>query len=304
MKHTIIPSRHILHLAALALPLCSLALGQDPSPVPNPILRDGFGRPQQKLQLSNPITLPAGAWLSVRLNQGLSTKRNLPGDSFTASLAQPLVAEGIVLARRGQMVSGRVVEVQRAGRVKGTSRLGIELTEISLIDGQQLAVRTQLVETRAGSSNGRDTAAVAGTTATGAAIGAAAAGASGAGLGAIAGAGASIIGVLATRGRDTEIFPEESLAFRTVAPLTVSTERSAHAFQSVQQDDFTPASTFQQRVSRPATVFAPGNFYNYWGPGFYGPGAGFYYLPRFYGRGFARGGFGGGFGRDGFGRRW
>lgn len=287
----------ILPIACLAIQTSLLA--QSPDPAPTPILRDGFGRPQQQLQLPNQITLPAGAWLSVRLNQGLSTKRNLPGDTFTASLAQPLVAEGIVLARRGQMVSGRVVEVQRAGRVKGTSRLGIELIEISLIDGQQLAVRTQLVETRAGTSNGRDTAAVAGTTATGAIIGAAAAGGSGAGLGAIAGAGASLIGVLATRGRDTEIFPEESLAFRTVAPLSISTERSAHAFQSVQQDDFTPAPSFQQRLTRPA-FFNPNpwanNWGNYWGPGFFGPGPGFYYSPRFFANR--------GFGNRGFGRRW
>jgi hypothetical protein len=301
MKNSI---RYYLSLAALAAQCSVLALAQEAAPA---VARDGFGRIAQPQAIPAQITIPAGAWLSVRINQGLSTKRNTVGDTFTASLSQPLVADGMVLARRGQMVSGRVVEVQRAGRVKGTSRLGIELTEIGLVDGQQIPVRTQLVETSGGASTGRDAGAVAGTTAAGAAIGGAAAGGSGAGLGAIAGAGAAIIGVLATRGRDTEIYPEESIAFRTLAPVSVSTERSAQAFQSVQQDDFAPNQNFQQRVTRPATLYGPGNFYaggfyspNYWGPGFFGPGLGFYHSPRFFGGGFGRGGFG----RGGFGRRW
>jgi hypothetical protein len=307
--------RSFLSIAALAAQCTVLVFAQESTP-PQATSRDGFGRITQAQPIPAQITIPAGAWLSVRINQGLSTKRNTVGDTFTASLSQPLVADGMVLARRGQMVSGRVVEVERAGRVKGPSRLGIELTEISLVDGQQLPVRTQLVETRGGSSNGRDVGAVAGTTAAGAAIGGAAAGGSGAGLGAIAGAGAAVIGVLATRGRDTEIYPEETIAFRTLAPVSVSTERSGQAFQSVQQDDFSPNQNFQPRVTRPATLPGPANFIaggfyspnywgNYWGPGFFGPGLGLYYSPRFYGGGFGRGGFGrGGFGRGGFGRRW
>ena len=113
------------------------------------------------------LTIPAGTWISVRTDQALSSDHNQPGDAFTATLAQPLVASGFVVARRGQTISGRVVEAVKAGKVKGTSHLGLELTDIALVDGQQLPVRTQLIQYSGGTSQGRDAAAIGTTTAIG-----------------------------------------------------------------------------------------------------------------------------------------
>ncbi len=146
-----------------------------------------------------------------------------------ATLAEPLIANGIVVARRGQTVMGRVVETTKSGRVKGTARMALEVVEIGLVDGQIMPVRTQFVESVSGTSKGRDAEAVLTTTGAGAAVGAVAAGGAGAGLGAIAGAGASMIGVLVTRGRSVEIYPEDLLTFRTPAPVAIPTEKAAHA---------------------------------------------------------------------------
>ena len=238
------------------------------------------------------LTLPAGSWITVRVNQPLSSDRNQPGDPFTATLAQPLIANGFVVARRGQMVAGRVAETQKAGHVKGTSRLGLQLTELGLVDGQQIPLRTQLVDRKGDTSVGRDVGAVGTTTGVGAAIGAAAGGGFGAGMGAIAGAGASIIGVLATRGRATEIYPEMALTFRLEAPVAISTERSEQAFQPVGQEDYEQRGFDRERPQmrpRPSLYGGPGVY----GPGYYSPfvyGPSFYFHsgPRFYGRGFGR----------------
>lgn len=238
---------------------------------------------------SSQLTLPAGAWITVRVNEPLSSDQNRPGDGFSATLAQPLVADGFVIARRGQTIGGRVAESQKAGRTKGTSRLAIELTEISLVDGQQLPVRTQLVEYTGGTSKGRDATAIATTTGIGAAIGAAADGGFGAGMGAIAGAAASTIGVLVTRGRPTVILPEATLTFRTLAPLTISTERAGQAFPLVRQEDYEPRQ-LQRRVSAPSLyppMYYPGYYAPY--PYFYGPSFFYYSRPVFFhGRGFRR----------------
>ena len=241
------------------------------------------------------LSLPAGTWVSVRLDQILSSDRNQVGDSFTATLAQPLIANGIVVARRGQTVAGRVAEATKGGRVKGTSRLGIEIIELSLVDGSQLPVRTQLMSSTAGTTKGRDAAAVATTTGVGAAIGAAAAGGSGAGLGAVAGLGAAAIGVLASRGRATELYPEDLVTFRTLAPLQISTQQAEHAFQPIRQEDY-PANQLQDRSPRQTVQIAPlRNFYDpFWGPTFgygWGPGWSYYGGPRGFiggGRGFRR----------------
>ena len=61
-----------------------------------------------------------------------------------ARLLEPIVANGLLIARRGETVSGIVSEAKKAGRVSGTSRLGLELTEIQLADGRQVQVKTTL----------------------------------------------------------------------------------------------------------------------------------------------------------------
>lgn len=237
---------------------------------------DPAGAPYEVSLPPAQLTLPAGAWITVRVNQTLSSDRNRPGDDFTATMAQPLVVSGLVIARRGQTVGGRVADAQLAGRARGTSRLGLELTEISIVDGQQLPVLTQLIEYQGGTSVGQDATAVAAGTGLGAAIGAVAGGGRGAGIGAMAGAAAATIGVLVTRGRPTVVYPESVLTFRTLAPLTISTERSEQAFQPVSQQDYEPQRLQRRAGPPPARVPRPAYYSNY----YYWPYRPFYSGPR------------------------
>jgi len=223
--------------------------------------------------LPTQLTLPGGTWISVRTDEVLSSDRNLPGDVFSVTLAQPLVANGFVVARRGQILSGRVAEAVKAGRVKGTSRLALELTDVTLADGQNMPVHTQLVQYSGGTSQGRDAAAIGTTTGIGAAVGAAAGGGAGAGIGAGAGAAAATIGVLLTRGRPTEVYPEALLTFRTQEPLTISTDRSTLAFVPVRQEDYAPDT----QPGRPQLARRRPGYGGYpypYPPYLYGPGYG------------------------------
>ena len=52
------------------------------------------------------MTLNAGTMIPVRLVDGLTSERNLPGDSFTATLDKELVVDGFVIAERGARVEG------------------------------------------------------------------------------------------------------------------------------------------------------------------------------------------------------
>src|SRR3984893_11020142 len=153
------------------------------------------------------ITIPAGTWIAVRVNEPLSSDHNQPGDYFTATLVQPIVANGRVIARRGETVSGVVSEAKKAGRVEGLSRLGLELTEITLADGDQVQVRTKMMERHGDTSFGRDAVGIGATVGTGAAIGAAVNGGGGAGIGAAAGVLVSTIGGIMTRGNTAVIEP-------------------------------------------------------------------------------------------------
>jgi len=249
------------------------------------------------------LNLAAGTYVTVRLNQALSSDRNQAGDAFSASLVQPIIVDGVIVAQRGQTLGGRVAEAQKAGRVEGTSRLQLQLTDLTLVDGQVLPIQSQLITRNGPTSVGRDAGAIAGTTAVGAAIGAGVGWGTGAAIGAGAGAVVGTLGVLLTRGHPTIIGPESVLTFRVESPVTISTERAPQAFRFVDPNDYNRAPNLQSRgVPPPApygSAYGPGyygpayGYPYYYGPGFglyYGPG--FYYGPSFYfGRGFYRGGF-------------
>lgn len=247
-----------------------------------------FSETRQEARPLPQFVMPAGTWITVRVNQTLSSNYSQPGQVFTAMLTEPLVVNGFVVARRGQTVEGRISEVQKAGRVKGMSRLGIELTEVGLADGQQMPVRTQLMEYAGGTSKGRDATAVGTSAGLGAAVGAAADGGFGAGVGALAGAAASTIGVLVTRGRATEVYPETPVTFRTLEPITISTDRSQQAFQPVGREDY-QQTELRRRASPPSlerrTPFYYGFGYPYYSPYFYGPSFFYYSGPRYFGGG-------------------
>jgi hypothetical protein len=226
------------------------------------------------------VTIPAGTWITVRVNEPLSSDHNQPGDYFMATLAQPIVVNGLTVARRGQTVSGVVSEAKKAGRASGTSRLGLELTEIGVADGRQVQVKTRMMERRGETSYGRDAAGIGATVATGAAIGAAVNGGVGAGVGAAAGVVASTIGVLLTRGRATEVYPESALTFRLESPVTV--DATYEAFEPARQQDY------DQRPPQrpPQRMYAPAPYYGYgYGPGF-GYGYGYYPYSYYYGPSF------------------
>ena len=201
-----------------------------------------------------------------------------------------------MVAEQGQTLAGRVEEVEKGGRIRGVSKLGIQLTELSLVDGAQVPLRCQLISRAAPGSMGRDAGAVATTTAAGAAIGAAADWGRGAAIGAGAGAAAGLAGVLLTRGHPSVVDPESILTFRIDAPVTVSTVRAPQAFRWVSAGDYERTPALQSRppslvrANGPGYYHGPG-YYPGWGYPYWGTGIGVYYGPRyFYRPGFYFGG--------------
>ncbi len=296
-------------------PVSNLA-AQDPEPVdrsagpdqpqrqdPVPPARPANNLPQYGVPAE--LSVKPGTLITVRVDDMLSSNRNHAGDTFSAVLTQPLVVDGVVVAERGQTVYGRVAEVEKANS-SSPSRLGLELSGLTLVDGTQAPVRSQLVAFQGGRAPaGQQANTVIGTTALGAAIGAAAGWGTGAAIGAGAGATAGTIGVLMTRNRPTVIYPETSLTFRFEAPLKISTVHAPQAFRFVGPNDYGRPAPLQTRTTAPAPRPAPYVYgspyyapypYGYWGPYYgygyygYGPGLGF-------GIAIGRGGFFGG-------RRW
>jgi len=249
------------------------------------------------------LTLPAGTTISVRNSDWLSSDRNMPGDTFSAALDQPLVVDGWVVARRGQAVLGKVDMALKASHNSGVSQLGLSLAEVTIVDGQQLPLQTQLVQTSTGPSNQKVPGTIATTTVLGTVIGAIAGGGTGAAIGAVAGAGGGAAVAMSTRGRPTVIFPETLLTFRLTAPVAISTERSQVAFQPVSQEDYDrPPADRSANYERPMGSYPPYPVpyyypypypYPYYYPYWYGPGYPGFYLGFGGYYGFGRGYYGG-----------
>ncbi len=135
----------------------------EPAPVETvaearPVIPAAF--PTEKLPPPPPrsVTVPAGTLITVRLAQPLETGRNSMGDAFTATLDQPLVVNGLVIAERGSRQFGKLALADQAGRVKGRAALGLELVTLNTADGQRVNITTEVFRHEAASSAGRDTA--------------------------------------------------------------------------------------------------------------------------------------------------
>lgn len=169
-----------------------------------------------------PVILAEGTKIKVRTTSALSTKTTQTGERFVATLADPIVQNGVVIAERGATVNGRVVESDAGGRVKGRAVISIRLSSLETAGGRSVDLETGVYAREAKSTKGQDAAKIGIGAGVGAAIGAIAGGGKGAAIGSAAGAGAGTGVVMATRGAAAVIPAETLITFSLKAPATVS----------------------------------------------------------------------------------
>jgi len=155
----------------------------------------------------------------VRLQSTLSTKTATAGEAFDATLADPIVINGLRLADRGATAHGVVVSSDDGGRVKGRAQLAVRLNSITLANGKEVALQTSPVYRVAPASKKKDALKIGIGSGIGAAIGAIAGGGKGAAIGAGAGAGAGTGVVLATKGAPAVLPVETALRFELREPI-------------------------------------------------------------------------------------
>jgi hypothetical protein len=188
---------------------------------PSPILR-----PEPAVETRNrtpqTVTIPSGTVLTVRLRQLISTDRQSAGDPFAATLDQPIVIDGFVIADKGSNVRGKITSLDAPGRVKGRAAISLELTEINTTDGQRVDVHTDTYRNEAASGAKGDATKVGAGAVIGAVIGAMAGGGKGAAIGAGVGGAAGGGAVLATKGQDVRLTSETKLTFRLAQNVTLT----------------------------------------------------------------------------------
>jgi hypothetical protein len=165
------------------------------------------------------VTLNAGLLIPVRLLDGLSSERNTPGDIFTATMDRDLVVDGFIIVERGARVEGRVVAVDRGGKVNGGAILAVELTRLHTTDRQTVAIETDPFEEHVQADHREDAEKLGAGAAIGAVIGALAGGGKGAAIGAGVGGGAGA--VLLSR-KPATLPSETRISFRLRTPVMLT----------------------------------------------------------------------------------
>ena len=168
-----------------------------------------------------PIEIAAGTALTVTLDQDISTKTNSSGDSFAASLAEPVTIGGQQVLPAGTKAHGTITQAQAAGHVKGGAILALTLDSIT-VNGAKYSIETTQFE-EAGKGRGKRTAVGGGGGAAfGAIVGALAGGGKDAAIGALAGGGAGTAGAAYTGKRDISLPAETRLHFKLSKPVSIS----------------------------------------------------------------------------------
>ncbi len=173
-----------------------------------------------------PISVPEGTVLTVRMIDGIDSDKNQVGDTFAATVETPITIGDRLVVPKGADVQGRVVAAKSGGKFTGRPEIGLTLTKLT-VGGRSYELSTGDFAA-AGSSRGKQTAvAVGGGAAAGAIIGAIAGGGKGAAIGAAAGAGAGT-GVQAIRkAGQVKVTSEAILDFHLQKPVFITPPNAA-----------------------------------------------------------------------------
>jgi hypothetical protein len=172
------------------------------------------------------VVLPAGTDVRVRLDGDLSSETSHPGDTFTATVADNVLAHGQVVVPRGSRAEGTVIDAKALGHFKGGALLSVRLDRVHTHWGGY-PVSTSSIERAENGKGKRSAGFIGGGAAFGALIGGLAGGGKGAAIGALAGGGAGTAGSAFT-GNKQIVLPAEML-------LTFRLEHSVHVTEEAQR---------------------------------------------------------------------
>jgi hypothetical protein len=165
---------------------------------------------------AKPLVVPIGTVLTVRLGEAVGSKISQPGQSFSATLAEPVTVGGETVIAKGATASGTVVDAKPLGRFKGGSLLQLKLNSVA-----EMPVETSSL-TRTEKGKGKRTATmVGGGAGLGAIIGGLAGGGKGAAIGALAGAGAGTAGTAYTGNKEIVLPAETAVSFKLEHALEI-----------------------------------------------------------------------------------
>lgn len=172
------------------------------------------------LESAKPITVPEGTAIAITTDQALSSEDNHSGDTFDATVAEPVIVDGKTVIPKGARAKGTVVNAKSSGRLKSPGQLEISLSSVE-VGGESYPINTNDAS-RTGKGHTKHNAIfIGGGTAAGALIGGLAGGGKGALIGGALGAGGGTAAAAATGKMKVQIPAETRLTFSLAQPVTI-----------------------------------------------------------------------------------
>jgi hypothetical protein len=164
------------------------------------------------------IAIAQDTLVTVRMIDSVNSQTARLGQTFRASLDEPIFVDGREVIQRGADVLTKLVDDQQSGKIEGRTVLTMALVSIS-VNGQPVPVTSSDVRTESSSRGARSAGVIGGGTALGAIVGALAGGGKGAAIGAASGATLGAGSEVLTRGQQVKIPSETRLSFRLQTPI-------------------------------------------------------------------------------------
>jgi len=195
-------------------------------PPPNPTYPAGSVQGPTAQYSENPtpngapagFEVPAGTQIVVRLIDAADSQKDLLGQTYRATVDQPVAINGQTAIPRGADAIVVLTDAQQSGKITGRTVLTLSLRNIT-VNGRAYDIATSNVAEASGSRGKRSGEVIGGAAALGAIIGGIAGGGKGAAIGAGSGAAVGTAGQVLTSGQKVKVPAETRLTFTLQNPI-------------------------------------------------------------------------------------
>ncbi len=164
--------------------------------------------------------IPSGTSIVIRMIDDVDSQRDRVGQTFKASIDEPVMVGAETLIPRGADVLVKLTDDKESGKLTGKTELTMDIVWVK-VNGKTVDIDTQEVTTSSGSRTGKTAKVVGGTAALGAIIGALAGGGKGAAVGAASGAAVGGGVQVMTKGQRVKVPSETRLTFTLQQPVRI-----------------------------------------------------------------------------------
>jgi len=97
-----------------------------------------------------PVIIPPGTVLHVKLHTTITSKTNQVGDPFSGMVSQDALSGTEVIVPQGSLVSGHVAYIKPSGRIKAKAEMRIVLDSITTPEEKTIQLSSTLEDTKGG----------------------------------------------------------------------------------------------------------------------------------------------------------